>query len=56
LRGEYDYKWETTAAYSGKSKDGKKTGTTFVKVTDDFKKLQGTKDSNMKKLLLFYFY
>lgn len=43
LRGEYDYKWETTAAYSGKSKSGKKSGTTFVKVTNDFKKATGNK-------------
>jgi hypothetical protein len=37
LRGKWDYKWESTAAYSGKNSKGKLSGTTFMKVSEKFK-------------------
>ena len=37
LRGKWDYKWETTAAYSGRNSKGKLSGTTFMKVSEKFK-------------------
>lgn len=33
LRGKWDYKWKSTAAYSGKNSKGKLSGTTFMKVS-----------------------
>ncbi|MEO7088616.1 MAG: RHS repeat-associated core domain-containing protein [Bacteroidia bacterium] len=43
IRGTYDYKWETTAAYGGIGIGGKTYGTTFMKVTDEYKKATGAK-------------
>lgn len=37
LRGKWDYKWESTAAYSGKNSKGKISGTTFMKVSEKYK-------------------
>jgi len=36
-RGSWDYKWQSTATYSGKSKGGRTSGTTFMKTTDEYK-------------------
>ncbi len=42
IRGKYDYKWESTAAYGGKNRKGKFYGTIFMKVTDAYKKAKVT--------------
>jgi hypothetical protein len=36
-RERWDYKWESTAAYSNKNSKGKLSGTTFMKVSEKFK-------------------
>ena len=41
LRGKWEYKWESTAAYSGKNSKGKLSGTTFMKITEKFKIVTG---------------
>ena len=42
LRGKWDYKWESTAAYSGKNSKGNMSGTTFMKVSEKFKIATGS--------------
>ncbi|UUF14171.1 MULTISPECIES: hypothetical protein [Flavobacterium] len=42
LRGKWDYKWESTAAYSGKNSKGNLSGTTFMKVSEKFKIATGS--------------
>ena len=43
LRGNWVYKWQSTAAYGGKNRKGEFSGTTFMKVTDEYKKATGNK-------------
>ncbi len=43
LRGKWDYKWESTAAYSGTTPKGGTSGTTFMKVSSEYKNATGNK-------------